>query len=170
MSGDVVGETIQVSVVTSDLYRGLDNLVALGLGPFQVFQIGPENCTEQTFRGEPAPWSLLLAFATAGAMMWEVIQPLEGPSVYREFLDAGHEGIHHVAVDGHGLPYEQRAAELESHGYTCVMDGRAFGGQAPFGYFHNDDPAAPVIELFQFPDDFAPVPDEWYPGPPGAAG
>ncbi len=46
------------------------------------------------------------------------------------------------------------------------MGGGAFSGQVPFGYFASDDPAAPVVEIFEFPEDFAPTPDEWYPAPP----
>ncbi len=165
-----VGETIQVSMVTSDLHRGLDDLVGLGIGPFQVFRIGPDNCVGQTYRGEPAEWSLLAAFTMAGSMMWEVIQPLEGPSVYTEFLEAGREGLHHVAVDCEGIPLEERAAELERRGYECIMSASAFDGDVPFGYFHNGDSAAPVVEIFQFPEGFAPQPDEWYPAPPADAG
>ncbi len=169
-AGPVVGNTFQIAMLARDLHRGLDNLVALGIGPFQVVEIGPHNCTEQTFRGEPASWSCKAAFTMVGPMMWEVIQPLEGPSVYSEWLDAGHEGFHHVAVDGGGLPFDERVAALERGGYSELMGGRAYDGAVPFGYFHNGDPAAPVVEIVDIPEGFTqPEPDEWYPAPPPAA-
>ena len=169
LDNSFIGDTVQVSVVAPDLYRGLDQLVALGVGPFMVFRVGPDNAVDLTYEGEAAAFSMFLAFATHANMMWEVIQPLEGRSVYSDFLAAGHAGLHHVAVGCNGMPYAERAAELERRGYRPVMTGRAFDGQVPFGYFAPPDPAAPVIEVFEFPEDFAPVPDEWYPAPPPEA-
>jgi hypothetical protein len=134
-----IGETIQVSTVTGDLYRALDGLVRLGVGPFQVFRMGPDNCVDFTHRGEPAEYSMLVAFANAGGMMWEAIQPLEGTSVFSEFLAAGHEGLHHVAVSCNGVPFDERVAGLEELGYERITGGRAFSGQVPFGYFINHD-------------------------------
>jgi hypothetical protein len=171
MSDDApfIGETIQVSTVTGDLHRALDGLLKLGVGPFMVFRMGPDNCVDFTHRGEPAEYSMLVAFANAGGMMWEAIQPLEGTSVFSEFLEAGHEGLHHVAVSCNGVPFDERVAGLEQLGYERITGGRAFSGQVPFGYFHNGDPAAPIVEVFEFPDGFAPEPDEWYPAPPAEA-
>src|SRR4051794_37345945 len=91
-----VGETVQVAFVASDLERGLDNLVALGIGPFAVFTIGPDSCPDLEFRGKPSDYAIRVAFAMQGAMMWEVIQPLSGESLFTEALAAGHEGLHHV--------------------------------------------------------------------------
>ena len=55
--------------------------------------------------GRPASYSMRLALATAGNMLWEVIQPLEGPSIYQDFLAAHGEGVHHVAFGCESLPY-----------------------------------------------------------------
>ena len=92
LDNPLIGDTIQVSVVSPDIYRGLDNLVALGIGPFMVFRVGPDNAIDLTFEGKPAEFSMILAFATHQNMMWEVVQPLEGRTIYSDFIDAGHLG------------------------------------------------------------------------------
>lgn len=166
MDNPLIGDTIQVSIVSPDLHRGLDHLVNLGIGPFMVFRVGPDNAVDLTFGGEPAEYSMLLAFATHQNMMWECVQPLEGRTIYSDFLDGGHTGLHHVGISCNGIPYVERAAELERRGYTYLMGGRAFGGDVPFGYFAPPDPTAPIVEIFDFPEGFAPTPDEWYPAPP----
>jgi hypothetical protein len=161
-----VGETVQVAMVADDLYRGLDNLTALGIGPFQVFTIGPESCPDLEFRGKPSDYSIKVAFAMNGSMMWEVIQPLSGDSLFTEALEAGYQGLHHVAVDGGGIPVPERIAELEKAGYEVLTKGTAFNGAVPFAYLHNGVDGAPFLEVFSFPEDFAPEPEEWYPAPP----
>lgn len=161
-----IGETVQVAFVARDLHRGLDNLVRLGIGPFQVFTIGPDDCEDLEFRGRPSDYAIKVAFAMQGAMMWEVIQPLSGESLFTEALDQGYEGLHHVAVDCGGIPVEERMAGLEQRGYERLTSGRAFNGKVPFGYYHSGDPASPYLEVFSFPEDFAPEPEAWYPHPP----
>jgi hypothetical protein len=160
-----IGNTIQVSVVTDDLYRGMDQQLALGIGPFAVFHVTPDNCRDQRYMGEPAEFSMTLAFTTANNMMWEVVQPGSGPSIYQDFLDAGQRGLHHVGIDVHDIPYAERIQGLLDRGYKEVQAGTAFDGDVPFAYFHNGDPDAPIVEIFQFPEGFAPTPDEIYPAP-----
>ncbi|MBA2346659.1 MAG: VOC family protein [Solirubrobacterales bacterium] len=160
-----IGNTIQVSVVTDDLYRGIDQLVPLGIGPFAVFRVTPENCTEMRYDGKPAEYSMTLAFTTTNNMMWEVVQPHFGPNIYQDFLDAGHFGLHHVGADIGDIPYEERIAGLVERGYTEIQGGVAFNGDVPFAYFHNGSAEAPIVEIFQFPDGFDPQPDEIYPAP-----
>lgn len=160
-----IGNTVQVAIVSDDLHKGIDQLAKLGIGPFAVFKVTPANCTEQRYEGKPAQFGMTLAFTTAANMMWEVIQPEAGPTIYQDFLDAGHRGINHVAVDCGDLTYEQRVAGLKARGYRELQGGVAFNGDVPFGYWHNGDPDAPIIEIFDFPEGFEPTPDEVYPAP-----
>lgn len=160
-----IGNTVQVSVVTDDLYRGLDQLVELGMGPFALFRVTPDNCTELRYKGEPTDFSMTMAFTTAANMMWEVIEPGDGPNIFRDFLDERGAGIHHVAADVGDIPWEERVAGLEERGYEEIQGGIAFHGDVPFSYYHNGVAEAPVVEIFQFPDGFDPEPDEIYPNP-----
>lgn len=163
--GPFIGETVQVAVVTDDLYRGIDNLVQLGIGPFAVFKVSPENCTELSYQGEPAEYEMTLAFTTANNMMWEVIQPGAGKTIYSDFLDAGGYGLHHVAANVEGSTYAERAAGMRARGYREIQGGIAFNGAVPFSYWDNGNPDSPIVEIFEFPENFEPEPDEIYPAP-----
>ena len=160
-----IGNVVQVAVVTDDVYKGIDQMTALGIGPFAIFRVTPENTTELRYKGKPAEFSMALAFTTANNMMWEVIQPLSGRTIYQDFLDEGHKGFHHVAADLSNIPYEERIAGLVERGYEEIMGGVAFNGDVPFAYYHNGAPDAPIVEIFQFPEGFDPTPDEVYPQP-----
>lgn len=167
-NGGFLGETTQVALVTDDLFGSLDQLVQAGIGPWQIYEITPEN-TEMTYMGKPASHTMRIAYTWHGAMMWEVIEPTGGKSIYQDFLDSGSKGFHHVTVDCNGIPFEERRAELISRGFEEVQGGVGFNGRVPYGYFHSGQADSPVLEIVAFPDDFeAPPPDQWYPAPPPA--
>lgn len=162
-----VGETIQVAIVTDNLEASLDNLVTLGIGPWMVTTLGPHN-SDMKYHGEKSPIEMKVAFTNHGAMMWEVIEPIGGKSIYQDFLDEGRQGFHHVGIDGGGKPYAEQEAELKARGYEEIQGGTAFDGNVPFAYFHNGKDDSPLIEIFEFPEGFAPEPESWYPAPPPA--
>jgi len=158
-----VGDVLQVAVVTADLYSTIDGLMAVGVGPFSVFRdVKP---AQGTYMGEPAEFSMTMAIANVGTMMWEVIVPGSGPSIYQDFLDEGGAGLHHIAIGVGGIPYADRVAGLLERGYQQIQSGVAFDGAVPFGYFHDGNKNTPIMEIFEFPEGFEPVPDEIYPAP-----
>jgi catechol 2,3-dioxygenase-like lactoylglutathione lyase family enzyme len=90
----------------------------------KVPNIGETDGREKTnmlFRGKPSDARAKLCHIPMGTIQTELIQPLGAPSVWREFLDAHGEGIHHVAVvvaDSEG-----EAAGLEAAGFPVVQKG-----------------------------------------------
>ena len=100
LSNSFIGDTIQVCVVTNDIRRTLEGFTKLGVGPWRIYTFSPETVKDQTYLGKPARYSMRLALATSGTMMWEVIQPLEGPSIYKDFLAKHGEGIQQCLREG----------------------------------------------------------------------
>ena len=84
-----------------DYQKAMEGMVQAGIGPWRVYTFGPENCTDLTLYGKPASFSMKLCMAWTGSMFWEIVQPLDGPSIYKDFLDKHGEGIHqgHVGFD-----------------------------------------------------------------------
>lgn len=165
LDNSFISDTIQMCAVTRDYRRTIDGFVRLGIGPWAVHDFAPPQLTEATFRGKPATYSMKLALAWTGSMMWEVIQPLEGPSIYTEFLDKHGEGIQHVAVTCGGLTMAQRIAEFEQRGFSNIQSG-VFNGNVPYAYFGTEDAIGTIFEIFDIPDEGLPPPAEWIPGPP----
>ena len=97
LSNSFLGDTVQICVVTKDIYRTLDGFAKLGIGPWRIYTFGPGTVTEQTYRGKKQTYSMRLAVGYTGSTFWEVIEPLEGESIYKDFLAAHGEGIQHVA-------------------------------------------------------------------------
>jgi methylmalonyl-CoA/ethylmalonyl-CoA epimerase len=163
---DFLGATTQVALVVADLRRALDPLVRVGLGPWQIYDVSPENA-QLVYKGRPDAFSMKLAVAWQGTLMWEVIQPTGGESIYRDFLDRGASGLHHLLVDCNGIPYQQQREGFERRRFEEVQRGSTFDGNINFVYFDDGDPGSPIFEIASVSAGFVlPPPDEWYPAPP----
>ncbi len=94
------------------------------------------------------------------------MQPLAGRTIMREFLDTHGEGIHHVAFDCDGAPWDQRLATFAPRGFEPTQSGRWLD-QNSFSFFDTEAATTTCFETYHFPDGFEfPDPEEWYPEPP----
>ncbi|MEM8806136.1 MAG: VOC family protein [Cyanobacteria bacterium P01_G01_bin.38] len=166
LSNQFLGDVIEICIVTRDYRRTMEGLVRLGIGPWRVYTFSPETVTEQTYLGEPAEFSIKVCFAQAKNVIWELMQPLSGPTIFQDFLDKHDEGIHHIAFDCGDKPWEERLQEFESRGFRLVQSGKWVDKNA-FAFFATEDATTTIFETYFFPVDFEyPDPEEWFPAPP----
>jgi hypothetical protein len=78
----------------------------------------------------------------------ELIRPAEGRNVWKDWLEAGNDGLHHVGV-GADAPFAAIPA-MEAAGYPCVMQGR-FGGDGEFVYFDTAAAVGVYVEALLLP-------------------
>jgi hypothetical protein len=80
----------------------------------------------------------------AGPVVVELLQPLEGDSIYKEWLEEHGEGLHHIAVmrpsPEQSDATKQRFADL---GATVLMGGRI--GETIEFYYLDTEPTLKVI-------------------------
>src|ERR1700674_5164009 len=81
-----LGKVVQVCMVTSDHERMLGNFVRLGIGPWQILTLGPPRISEALYYGKPHSFRLTRCLAFVNDFVWEVIEPLEGTSIFHDFL------------------------------------------------------------------------------------
>lgn len=168
LSNSFLSETIQVCVVTRDHHRTMEGMVRAGIGPWRIYTFGPETCTELTYRRRPERFRFKLCMAWTGAMFWEIVEPLEGPSIYEDFLEHHGEGVHHVAFACGDLPWAEQVRQFESRGFPCIQSGKWLG-IVPWAYFGTEAATTTIFEIFDIPKDFAmPEPEAWYPAPRSA--
>ena len=118
-------------------------------------------------RGESIPYSFKAAMAKTGNTLWELIEPVDGPSIYKEFLDAHGEGLHHVLVEHDTLDFEQAIQKFTERGCPVLMEGRM--GEVRFAYLSTEGPLKTVMEVVYRPPNFGrPAPDYWYPTQPSS--
>jgi hypothetical protein len=100
---------------------------------------------EWEYRGRPAVSSVKIAMAQSGDVEIELIEWVAGDTPHKEFLDAGHEGLHHLRfiVDN----VDEKTKEAEALGYRPVWYKRFAEGLAAVYLEREGDPL--IIEFFE---------------------
>lgn len=153
----------QVGIIVEDLDRAVERYWRVfGVGPWHIYTYGPPLVKEMTYRGEPVAYRMRLALSNIDSLRIELIEPLEGPTIYAEFVEAHGYGVHHF-----GILVEDMAAALEearAHGLEMIQDGAGFGldGDGHYAYLDTEDMLGTTIELIERPEGRVP-PERVYP-------
>src|SRR6201987_6140379 len=101
----------QIAIVVWDLEHGLERYHrALGWGPWNIYRHEAPSLHHTTLGGEAVEYLMVGAEGAGGPVGVELLQPLEGPSIYREWLEQRGEGLHHIACMKH-TPEESDAVK-----------------------------------------------------------
>ena len=153
----------QVAIVVKDIDKALEEYSdRLGVGPWWVTFYSPPRLTDMRIRGESIAYSFKAAMAITGNTLWELIEPVDGPSIYKEFLDERGEGLHHVLVEHESLDFDAAIKTFTERGCPVLMEGRM--GEVRFAYLATEPALKTVMEVVYRPPGFVrPAPDYWYP-------
>lgn len=134
-------QIIQIGIVVKDLDKAVKQYYEiLGAGPWDIYEYGPPEMKEVTYRGNPAEWSALIGFAWVGDRQLELIQPLKGPNIYYEHLEKKGEGLHHIKerVDD----CQKVIEEYRQKGVSVIQSGQFGGGEF---YYFDTEPALGIL-------------------------
>ncbi len=115
----------------------------LGVGPF--FYVDRAPIEDFHYMGEPSDCACSIALANSGALQIELIQQRnDGPSMYKDFLEAGREGLQHVAYWTESM--DDDLARAEQLGYRVGQSGTV-GENGRFVYYTTEGHPGTVVEL-----------------------
>jgi 4-hydroxyphenylpyruvate dioxygenase-like putative hemolysin len=156
-----IKQVLQVGIVVKDLQKAMERYWDIfGIGPWRIYTFQPPLLSKTTVRGKPVPYTMKLALTQIGNIQWELIQPLTGPSIYKEFLEQKGEGLHHVACDVED--YDQTVAALKKHGIGILMGGST--KVDTYAYMDTEKDLGTIIEIYKRPAKFKmTVPEATYP-------
>jgi methylmalonyl-CoA/ethylmalonyl-CoA epimerase len=107
--------------------------------------------SERRFRGSAGTFSMQIALGGSGPQL-ELVQPLQGPSIYHEYLEEHGSGLHHLAF----LVADIAATitEMENAGFPLLQAGFGFGadGLGGFAYFATETALGYTAEAVQPPN------------------
>jgi catechol 2,3-dioxygenase-like lactoylglutathione lyase family enzyme len=148
----------QVAVVVRDLDAAMKEYSEkIEIGPWDVYTYGPHRMHTMTYRGERRPYVMKLALAFSGPTMYELIESIEGPNVYEEFLAEHGEGLHHLGYYVDDIHAE--IANMKSLGFDLLQSGEGFGlhGDGAYAYFDTVASLGCIIEAIERPSEMPPA-------------
>jgi methylmalonyl-CoA/ethylmalonyl-CoA epimerase len=160
MRDPVFTETIQIAIVVRDLDAAMRTYVHdYGIGPWDVYEFNPGNVANMREDGQPVERSWRLAVAQFGQVQWELIEPLDGESIYARFLAEKGEGVHHVGV---AVPSFDETVAAQAEKGNGVLLGGEYNG-VTFAYLSTDRDLGVITEIFSAPPGLEQKPDAVYP-------
>lgn len=142
----------QVALIVPDLDQAVEMYwKTFGIGPWHIYTYGKPLVKHMTYHGEPAEYKMRIALGYLGPTRIELIQPLEGDTVYADFVREHGYGVHHFGVLVDDM--EAALAEAAAAGLTMTMDGAGFGaaGDGHYAYLDTEHIIGVTIELIQRP-------------------
>lgn len=134
-------EVGQVGVVVKDVQKAAEYYTSnFGIGPFKIFDYRFEN---GQVHGRPATFKLRLGFARMGQVVLELIQVLEGETIYKEFLEKKGEGLHHLCF--YVSDFDEKVAAFARKGIGVIQGARYPEGG--FAYLDTEKVGGVILEL-----------------------
>ena len=139
------GAVRQNGYVVRDLLAAMDHwITVLGVGPW--FYIERAKTDYFRHRGQDSAVEMSIALANSGDLQIELIQQRnDAPSLYKEFLESGREGLQHLAY--WTQDYQTLYDRALSLGYKVGHEGQIGGAQGRFAYFDTEAHPGTVVEL-----------------------
>ena len=152
----------QIGFVVEDLDKSMAAYWQnFGIGPWRIYTYGPPLVKQTTYRGRREDFHMRIALADFGGLMIELIQHLDGDTVYKEFAAKAGEGVQHLGIFVDNL--DQAVAEAQAAGFKVIQSGRAYGvhGDGGFAYLDTADELGTIYELIEIPSERKPPERIW---------
>ncbi|MDQ1566542.1 MAG: hypothetical protein QOF96_1422 [Actinomycetota bacterium] len=75
----------------------LKGRVNVGIGPSNIWTFDERRLPIRKYRGRPGSFAMRAALCSIGPLTYELVQSLQGPNIYEDFLLDGGAGRHPAA-------------------------------------------------------------------------
>lgn len=117
----------QVALVVNDIEktsRAFADLLGVSVPAWSLTD--PVDQAHTSYQGQSTPAQAKLAFFDLGGAQLELIEPVGGPSVWRDFLEKHGEGVQHIAFQVKDM--DEAVSRLAGDGMPLVQSGDFTGG------------------------------------------
>ena len=142
----------QVGFLVPDLEASIRSYIdRFGVSGWQVYTYGPAILNRMIYRGKNTTYSSRIGLNYIGSTRIELIQPLEGQTIFAEFIEKHGYGQHHLGI----YVDEIKAAitEAEAAGFEVIMEGGGHGldGDGFYAYLDTEETLGTTYELIERP-------------------
>jgi methylmalonyl-CoA/ethylmalonyl-CoA epimerase len=153
----------QICIIVPDLDEAVEAFwERFGIGPWHFYTYGKPLVKRMTRHGKPSEYKMKVALSNIGHMRVELIQPLEGETVYKEFVEKHGYGVHHLGILTDNM--KESLKEAEECDIIMTQDGAGFGpdDDGHYAYLDTEGLLGTTIELIERPKRRNP-PEKTYP-------
>jgi hypothetical protein len=139
-----------ISIIVRDLDKAIESYSSLlDVGPFSTYppEYYRKYYSERTLRGKPANFTMKLSMAPCGPVRLELIEPVEGSSIYSEFLERKGEGLHHLGYKVKNMDATIRS--FKKIGVDILMSAHGRATPTGFAYMDTEGMLGFVVEIFE---------------------
>jgi hypothetical protein len=131
----ILGNPDGAGYVVRDVRRAMAAWIEQGVGPWLLMDRA--RLAWFRYRDADSPVALSIAVAACAELQIVLIQQTNyAPSLFRDFLDSGREGLHHLVYST--TEYEATFDEAIMLGNRVTQEGSIFGERGRFAYMEND--------------------------------
>jgi methylmalonyl-CoA/ethylmalonyl-CoA epimerase len=145
---EMFSKFVQIGVVVADLDQSIRYLGEIfGIGPFRIIDWPPQGRTDikKFYHGRPGEFTARMAFTELGPLELELIQPLDGESIWADFLRDHGGGIHHIRFNVDDVkPVQDYLAE---NGIVSAQHGSGIRPGTTWMNFASEEKIGFVIEI-----------------------
>jgi hypothetical protein len=157
------GRPYQVGIVVRDLAAAM-HAYGRPAGAGDVWRVWTYDgavLRERRYRGAAGTFAMRIALGGTDPQL-ELVEPLAGPSVYHEWLEAqAGGGLHHLAFRVDDI--EAAIAAMAGAGFALLQAGLGFGadGSGAFAYFDTTAALGYIAEAVEAPRERRPPESTW---------
>ena len=140
---------VQIAIVVHDVQKYAKSYAEFfGVEVPEIIISETEDKAKTRYHGRPTKARVKQAFFRFDNIVIELLEPVGGPSTWKDFLDNNGEGVHHIAFEVKGM--DGRIAEMRDRGINLIQQGQwttYTGGR--YAYFDSKDRLAVILELLE---------------------
>ena len=131
-----------ITVVVKDMEKAEAFYASVGIGPFII----PSGHTihTKTVRGKPIADKIIIREAQLGPVVLQLVQHIEGESIYKEFVEIKGQGVQHLGFLVEDI--DQAEQDALAQGLKELARGRRKDGTG-YCYFDTESLAGVILEI-----------------------
>lgn len=140
---------VQVAVIVKDAEETAKKWAdLLGVEVPKAVVSEPATTAKTMYRGKPTEARVKMVFFELENLSLELLEPVGGPSVWREVLEEKGECVHHIAFRVKGM--DEHIENIEKKGMPLIQRGWwTTGSGGSYAYFDSAEKLGVILELLE---------------------
>ncbi len=142
-------EVVHICVVVRDVEKTAGAFAEkFGIGPWRIRVVHTPS-SRASVRGEPVDYTLKFGHARVGPVTLELVETVEGKTIYQEFLEEHGEGIHHIGVPT-PVPFDAELEKWRGQGIEPLQVNWMEDPEEGWAYMDTHGLVGCILEILSF--------------------